>query len=250
MSSITADVTITKCRQTFATHGLPVIVVTDNGPTFISDQFTQFMKSNGVKLRHTSAYHPSSNGLAENAVKSVKSALRKMCAKKGVLQDQIACYLFKHRLTPHTTTGRSPAELLLGRLPRSRLSLIRPNIVDDVLIKQNAQKEQYDKSVRPRSFSVDDPVLVRNMVPTGSNSQKWFLGTVQRIITPLTYEILLANGRIVKRHIDHLRPKTDTTDVELQANPVQDDSDVSVPVPAIRKSNRTTKGNAPLKLNI
>ena len=249
MKRITAEATIAKCRQTFAIHGLPVTVITDNGPTFVSDEFTNFMKLNGVDLRHSSAYHPSSNGQAENAVKTVKNALKKMCSE-GDIETQIARFVFTQRITPHTTTGRTPAEVLLGRLPRSRLSLIRPDVKKDVLIKQSAQKEQYDKSVRPRSFDVDDRVCVRNMVPKSPNSPTWFHGTIKRIITPLTYEILLANGRLVKRHIDHL--KSDATDQESQDISTQGNVNNPVPdtVSDVQRSSRSTKGNAPSKLNI
>ena len=45
MSSITALKTIEKLRQVFATHGLPYKIVTDNGPTFISHEFKQFLIS-------------------------------------------------------------------------------------------------------------------------------------------------------------------------------------------------------------
>eukprot|EP00731_Ephydatia_muelleri_P023522 Em0015g1105a len=55
-------------------------------------------------------YHPSSNGMAERAVQTVKQGVKKMTT--GTLRDKLARFLFQYRITPQTTTGVSPAELL------------------------------------------------------------------------------------------------------------------------------------------
>ena len=68
VSSTSATQTIDKLRTTFATHGIPVTLVSDNGPPFISVQFEVYMKANGILHKRVPPYHPSSNGLAENFV--------------------------------------------------------------------------------------------------------------------------------------------------------------------------------------
>ena len=73
--SATTSVTITTIRQTFAVLGLPITIVSDNGSCFTSDEFEQFCKANGIKHVTCSPYHPSSNGLAERAVQTVKAGL-------------------------------------------------------------------------------------------------------------------------------------------------------------------------------
>ena len=55
---------VTIDRSTFATLGLPEQLVTDNGTSFISEEFRQFMQS--------------SNGLAESAVQTFKSGMKKL----------------------------------------------------------------------------------------------------------------------------------------------------------------------------
>ena len=59
-------------RQMFAAYGLPDQIVSDNGPQFISDDFTMFTKRNGMKHIRSAPYHPASNGLAERCVQSLK----------------------------------------------------------------------------------------------------------------------------------------------------------------------------------
>ena len=57
-------------------------------------------------------YHPSSNGLAEQAVKTVKEGIKNM--SEGCLLDKLSRFLFHYRITPQSTTGKAPAELMMG----------------------------------------------------------------------------------------------------------------------------------------
>ena len=101
--SATTDVTLTKLRQTFATLGLPCVLVSDNGTCFTSAQFDEFCKLNGIKHITSSPYHPASNGLAERAVQTVKTALRKTT---GNLEDRLYRVLSAYRTTPQTPCGQ------------------------------------------------------------------------------------------------------------------------------------------------
>jgi len=48
VNSATSAVTIQKLRSMFVTHGLPRMVVSDNGSVFTSGEFQQFMIKNGI----------------------------------------------------------------------------------------------------------------------------------------------------------------------------------------------------------
>ena len=97
MKTSTSTATINKLRETFAIHGLPDILVSDNGTCFTSDEFKSYMKRNGIKMLQSAPYHPSSNGLAENAVKSFKRALKK--APCGTVEERLQTYLFHQHHT-------------------------------------------------------------------------------------------------------------------------------------------------------
>lgn len=103
MSNITAPTTIDKLRQVFAVHGLPDKLVTDKGPTFTSELFSEFMQQNGIHHIRTAPFHPASNGLAERAVQTVKEGLKRMTGDS--LSTQLSRFLFKYRLTPQVETG-------------------------------------------------------------------------------------------------------------------------------------------------
>ena len=105
MTSSTATATIQRLKTVFAQFGLPEMIVTDNGPCFVSSEFKNFTTSNGIRHVTISPYHPSTNGLAERAVQVLKEGLKK--TQSGPLSDRLAQLLFTYRLTPHTTTGSS-----------------------------------------------------------------------------------------------------------------------------------------------
>ena len=67
-TSSTSTTTISLLRKSFASLGLPEVIVSDNATNFTSEEFEQFFKKNGVKHVKTPPYHPASNGLAERAV--------------------------------------------------------------------------------------------------------------------------------------------------------------------------------------
>ena len=70
--SLAASPVIQRLRSVFAQFGIPQTIVTDNGATFCSAEFQQFLESNGIEHLKSAPYHPSSNGLAERAVQTVK----------------------------------------------------------------------------------------------------------------------------------------------------------------------------------
>ena len=88
----------------------------------------------GIRHITTAPYHPASNGLAERAVQTFKSLVEKSTGDS--IDTKIARALFNYRITPQSTTGKSPAELLCGRKLRSTLDLIHPDIQGRVRGKQ------------------------------------------------------------------------------------------------------------------
>ncbi len=88
---ITSSQTIEKLRSTFATHGLPKTIVSDNGPSFVSSEFKKFIQLNGIRHITSAPYHPSTNGLAERTVQAVKQGIKQM---EGVsLEEKLSRFL-------------------------------------------------------------------------------------------------------------------------------------------------------------
>ena len=144
MSSTTSAKTIEKLHEIFSTHGLPLKIITDNGSAFTSQEFRKFMEQNGIRHITSAPYHPSTNGLTERAVQTFKQAIERL--SDLLIQERLSKFLFTYRLTPHTTTGIAPAELLIGCRPRTVLDNLHPDVSQKVEHKQAKQKLSHDSN--------------------------------------------------------------------------------------------------------
>ncbi|UYV71026.1 K02A2.6-like [Cordylochernes scorpioides] len=89
------------------TWGSPVQDNKDNGNEFVSGEFEQFTKMNGIRNTKTSPYNPITNGLAERYVREYKNLLRKNNGKDD-LETNLQRFLFAHRAFPQTVIKEFP----------------------------------------------------------------------------------------------------------------------------------------------
>ena len=73
LKRITSTTVITACKVQFARHGIPDVLITDNGTQFSSSEFAKFAEAWKFEHKTSSSHHPQSNGKAENAVKICKN---------------------------------------------------------------------------------------------------------------------------------------------------------------------------------
>ena len=85
-----------------------------------------------------------------------------MMMEGGDIQSKVTRYLAKYRTTLQSTTGVSPAQLLMKRQVRTRLDFINLNLSSRVLDAQSNQKTHHDYHAKDRTLSVGDPVLCNN----------------------------------------------------------------------------------------
>ena len=107
-------------------------------------------------------------------------------------------FLLAYRSTPQTTTGVTPAELLLNRRLRTRLDLLRPKLGHRVETQQGAQKVHDDNTKKERQFSEGDSVLVKNFSPR----PKWKKAHIESRAGPLSYTVKYEDGVVSRRHVD------------------------------------------------
>jgi transposase InsO family protein len=146
--STSSAVIINELRTLFAKFGLPETIVTDNGTGLTSQEFKAFLQDNGVKHVTSSPYHPASNGLAQSAVPVVKRGLKKVTS--GNMSAHIAKVLFTYRVSPHNTTGASPAELLLGRRLTGEIVKTTGPVSYHVRLPDGRTRRCHQDQLRPR----------------------------------------------------------------------------------------------------
>ena len=94
----------------FARRGLPDVLVSVNGPQFVSAEFANFTKKWKFEHVTSSPHNAQSNGKAENTVKTVKQLFTK-CKEDGT--SEFLALLDWHN-TLSEGTGVSPAQRLMG----------------------------------------------------------------------------------------------------------------------------------------
>ena len=193
-------------KRLFTTFGLPVSIVSDNGTCFTSGEFRKFITDRGIRHITTAVNKPSTNGQCERMVQSFKQYLYK---SGDPSQDSIDKFTFNYRLTPHSTTGLSPAELLLGRRLRSRFDLLWPGQYVETRIprKQESQRKNYTSAPRNVDFDPGTPVMVQDF----SGRAKWLPAEIVTKTGPVSYRCTLENGSNIKRHQDQVTARSPHT---------------------------------------
>ena len=144
---------IAVCKVQFARHGIPDVLITDNGTQFTSSAFSAFVKEWQFEHRTSSPCYLQSNGRAENAVKTCKSLMKKVRADG---QDPLLA-LLDWCNTPTEGLGTSPVPRLMGRrtrtfLPTHETLLRQPSHLDRAIKlaeRKAKQAQQYNKKFRP-----------------------------------------------------------------------------------------------------
>ena len=229
---------ITRIKSIFARHGIPEVVVSDNGPQYTSQAFEDFAKDYQFYHQTSSPYYPQSNGEAERAVKTIKELL-----KKG--GDPYKA-LLAYRTTP-TQTGYSPSELLMGRLLRSTIPITKsqrqPRVIDPQLVKR---KDEENKARQKNNF--DSRRGARELPSLQTGDLVWLPdreveGEVQQEVAPQSYLVESADGtyRRNRRHITQLpdRPQVDSEQTNSEQT-ASSTGPLTSPSPP-RRSSRLTR---------
>ncbi|XP_022792746.1 uncharacterized protein K02A2.6-like [Stylophora pistillata] len=116
----TAQAVITQFKVQFARHGIPEVLISDNGPEFDNQEFKNFSTDWQFEHRSSSPRYPHANGKVEN-VKTCKGLLLKAKEDK---RDPLSAIL-AWRNTPSEGFSTSPVQRLMDRRTRTLLQLLK-----------------------------------------------------------------------------------------------------------------------------
>ena len=166
LTNKTSSMVISRLKSIIARWGIPETIVTDNGPEFRSDIFRKFSQEYDFHHVTSSPHFPQANGQAESGVKIAKSVLR---------QDDPALALLSYRSTPVSSTGYTPAQLLMGRNIRSTVPLHPRKLEPEWPEKGQVQKQLINhKAVMKRNYDQHNSVRT---LPKLENGQKVLIRT-------------------------------------------------------------------------
>ena len=146
-------------------HGFPLTVVSDNGPQFTATEFGAKLKRWGCVHLTTPPYHPSSNGICEKMVGTIKSHLKRMkvAANKLSISTSLSYICRVLGLTPNAATARCPFEVIK--------SSPMPNMFPKLSAMEQQLSREADTTDKAlgkgryfRSFKVNDHVLLYDVV--------------------------------------------------------------------------------------
>ena len=194
--SSTSTTTIQALRKSFACLGLPEVLISDNAQVFASTEFAEFLQKNGIQHVRTPPYHPASNGLVERAVQTFKEGMKRL--KTSSVETRLARFLLKHWVTPHSSTGMSLSELMMGRRLRTQLDLLHPDTGREVQRSQDRQKLPHDSRANPRHLEAGKTIYARNY----GRGPLWLAGVVIDQEGLVLFRVRLMDGRVIRRHSD------------------------------------------------
>jgi transposase InsO family protein len=100
----------------FSRFALPLEIIMDNGPTFISTKLTKFLAKLGVKHFTSSSYYPQVNWQAESTNKTLVRIIKRLIEDKPRQWHTLLTYaLWASHITTKVSTGCTPFQLVYGQ---------------------------------------------------------------------------------------------------------------------------------------
>jgi hypothetical protein len=220
LQETTSEAIIHKLKSNFARHGIPNVIISDNGPQYSSQEFNTFCTKWDITHETISPGNSRANGAAEAAVKVAKRMMKKCNLNK---EDPYIA-LLNLRNTPQEGSVYSPAQRLMGRRTRTLLptspKLLKPAYTQDhKAIKVNHQAKVAEKGARFKELKplqVNDSVRIQPINPA---QEIWKPATVTRQVNPRSYIVTTENGRQLRRNRVQLRLQKDTPKPPTQSRP-------------------------------
>lgn len=111
-----ARVTRALVDEVFSRHGIPEVVLTDQGRNFTSGVVQELCRKLNIKKVQTTAYHPEANGRLERVHRTLVTMMKPWLRPDGRNWDEwLPFALMAYRGGPHRGTGFTPNLLTYGR---------------------------------------------------------------------------------------------------------------------------------------
>ena len=190
LKSMSAQNIIEHFKSIFSEYGWPDILVSDNGPCYTAEMFTNLMKEYSVNHITSSPHYPQSNGLAEKFVQIVKNLFHKP-KEQGV---DVNKYLMIYCNTPLASTSKSPMQMLHQRSARSQLPM--SNVARrrlGIVAEQTPRKNQH---LPLHDFHIGQDVICQSPI-----TKRWFPVKIKELcLEPRSYQVETLEGIVYRRH--------------------------------------------------
>lgn len=108
-------------------HGPPRVIISDRGRQFVADAVEELVRLCNSQFRHSSPYHPQTNGLVERTNRTLTNMLAMYVSSDHKDWDDVLPFItYAYNTAKHETTDYSPFYLLYARSPLSCIDTILP----------------------------------------------------------------------------------------------------------------------------
>ncbi len=116
MSARTAESVVSKLDVVEEAYGAPRVLLADKAREFCSERLRTWCRENGVRLVHSTPYHPQGNSVSERMHRTMKSVLITLCKGQPAIWP---CYIKKCQKVlnsaMHEATGEQSHFLMFNR---------------------------------------------------------------------------------------------------------------------------------------
>ena len=222
--------------------GWPIVIRSDNGPQF-RGPFSARCTEKNIIHETSSPYNPSSNGLAESSVKSVKRLIKTCIEDK---KNDFKARLLEFR-NVRRSDGFSPAHRFFNRAQRTSLPMLPEQL-------KPLSMEQIEKAKEVRFDALQRTLDIKDTKSRGLHELK--VGQVVLVQDPHTgewrdsatiiavrdsgrsYDIEMENGKVSARNRQFLQPKQES------ASSAQEEEEADDNLTPRRSARLEAKGKA------
>ena len=198
LTSMTGQHIASRFKLICSDYGWPETIVSDNGPCYGSEIFTNLMSEYNVNHITSSSHYPQSNGLAEKYVQIVKNLFYK-AKEEG--KDLYKC-LMVYCNTPLSSNLQSPIQILATRSARSNLPMSNAARKQKGLDCECLITQSKNEQVPSHDLHLDQLVMYQD-----PNDRRWYLATITRLCQePRSYLITTRQGVQYRKTQAHLKP--------------------------------------------
>lgn len=262
---IASETVVDTLLSVFSRTGFPKEVQCDQGTSFTSNLTTAFFERFGIKVSHSSIFHPQSN-CVERLHRTLKRLLKALCLESGKdWEKHLPSVLFSLRMVTHESLGFTPAKLVHGKNLRAPETLIyerwvepqeEETLVTDYVFRlinrlkrcqelaverleglQVKRKMWYDRKTVKRTFKAGDLVLVLATHRPNKLSAQWIgPGTVESQLSETNYVVKITGKRERSQvyHVNMLKPyyqRPETVNLLIDGEDKPSDLEQEVEIP-------------------
>ena len=198
LNSMTAQIVTSHFKLIFSEYGWPDTLISDNGPCYTAEVFTNLMQEYNVNHITSSPHDPQLNGLVEKFVQTVKNLFYKAKDEGRDLFKSLMTYCN----TPLTSNLQSPMQILQSRTARSQLSMSNAPRKQLGLQKDQLRARSKNEHLPSHDLCVGQKAIVQE--PT---SKRWYPVIITSLCQePRSYKVTKTDGVTYRKRPAHLKP--------------------------------------------